>query len=95
MIELHRAIYKEGKQLDNSKLETNLKEFYQAVEDKVNDPTIQEYSKAVLQGTNNRSGRITRGKIIAGIINSSFNSKDLKAKLHFQFRERRGSILKF
>ena len=71
LIELHRAIYKEGKQLDNAKIEENLKGFYQAVEDKCNDGSVPEYSKAVIQGTNNRSGRIVRGRIIAGIINSS------------------------
>ncbi len=70
IIELHRAKFKENKTIDNSKLELALKEFYQKVENKDTDPVIQEYSKAVLQGTNNRSGRISRGKTIAGVINT-------------------------
>lgn len=70
IIELHRAIFKESKKLDEAKLESELKIFYQAVEDKSQDQNVQDYSKAVLQGTNNRSGRIIRGKIISTIINT-------------------------
>ena len=68
LVELHRALFKEKKHLNNAKLETELKRFYKKVEDKDTDVTIQEYSKAVIQGTNNRSARIIRGKIIADII---------------------------
>ncbi|MBN8572430.1 MAG: DUF262 domain-containing protein [Candidatus Kapabacteria bacterium] len=70
IVELHRTIFRENKKIDQSKLESELKSFYQAVEDKVQEPIFQDYSKAVLQGTNNRSGRIMRGKIIYSIINS-------------------------
>lgn len=71
LVELHRAKYKEGKNLDKEKLEAELKKFYKLIEEKDQDATVQEYSKLVLQGTNNRSGRIARGKIIAQVINSS------------------------
>src|SRR5690554_396085 len=70
LVELHRTIFKENNKIDQSKLESELKNFYQAVEDKIQEPAVQDYSKAVLQGTNNRSGRIIRGKIIYSIINS-------------------------
>lgn len=70
IVELHRIIFRENKNIDQSKLESELKRFYQAVEDKIHEQIFQDYSKAVLQGTNNRSGRITRGKIIYSIINS-------------------------
>lgn len=70
LVELHRTIFKENNKIDQSKLESELKRFYQAVEDKIQEPAVQDYSKAVLQGTNNRSGRIIRGKIIYSIINS-------------------------
>lgn len=32
-------------------------------------PDVQEYIKNVIQGTNSRSARITRGRIIAKVIN--------------------------
>lgn len=70
IVELHRAIFKENMNIDHAKLESGLKAFYQAVEDKIQEPIYQDYSKAVLQGTNNRSGRILRGKIIYSIINT-------------------------
>ncbi len=70
LVELHRTIFKENNKINQSKLELELKNFYQAVEDKNLEPAVQDYSKAVLQGTNNRSGRIIRGKIIYSIINS-------------------------
>lgn len=70
LVELHRTIFKENNKIDQSKLELELKNFYQAVEDKNQEPAVQDYSKAVLQGTNNRSGRIIRGKIIYSVINS-------------------------
>lgn len=70
LVELHRTIFKENNKIDQSKLELELKNFYQAVEDKNQETAVQDYSKAVLQGTNNRSGRIIRGKIIYSIINS-------------------------
>lgn len=70
LVELHRTIFKENNKINQSKLELELKNFYQAVEDKNQEPAVQDYSKAVLQGTNNRSGRIIRGKIIYSIINS-------------------------
>lgn len=71
LVELHRYIFKENFKLDLKKLETNLKEFYSMVER--NDPLeyIQNYSKAVIQGTNNRSSRIIRGDIIGSIITNS------------------------
>lgn len=69
IVELHRVIFKEGKVLDESKLGDELKTFYQKVENKTQEQNVQDYSKAVLQGTNNRSGRIIRAKIIAEVIN--------------------------
>ena len=60
----------EGKVLDEIKLADELNVFYEKVENKVQELNVQDYSKAVLQGTNNRSGRIIRGKIIAEVIPS-------------------------
>ena len=54
---------------DNKKIETNLKSFYAKVEAEDMSPDVQEYIKNVIQGTNSRSARITRGRIIAKVIN--------------------------
>lgn len=70
LVELHRTIFKEGKVLDEIKLSNELNLFYEKVENKVQEQKVQDYSKAVLQGTNNRSGRIIRAKIISEVINS-------------------------
>jgi len=68
IIELHRALYKDKLKIDNKKLEIELKKFYEMVEENNESPTIQEYLKSVLQGTNNRSSRIKRGEIIYSVI---------------------------
>ncbi len=71
IVELHRSIYKKNVKLDEHKIEIRLKNFYQEVDDKIQTQSVQDYSKAVLQGTNSRSGRITRGKIISSLIENS------------------------
>jgi len=59
------------------KLSQNLKCFYKEVDTFVIDEScdfsseIYKYKNAVVQGTNNRSNRITRGEIIKNIINHS------------------------
>ena len=63
--------------IDLNKLSNNLKTFYNEVDSFVIDEScdfssqIYEYKNAVVQGTNNRSNRITRGEIIKNIIDSS------------------------
>jgi hypothetical protein len=69
IVELHRGQFKESKKYDNKKIETNLKGFYAKVEAEDMSPDVQEYIKNVIQGTNSRSARITRGRIIAKVIN--------------------------
>ncbi|WP_299901352.1 DUF262 domain-containing protein [uncultured Aquimarina sp.] len=69
IVELHRGQFKESKEFDNKKLEVNLKEFYAKVDDEDMSPDVQEYIKNVIQGTNSRSARITRGRIISTVIN--------------------------
>jgi hypothetical protein len=69
IVELHRGKFKESKKYDNKKVEANLKGFYAKVEADDMSPDVQEYIKNVIQGTNSRSARITRGRIIAKVIN--------------------------
>lgn len=69
IVELHRGQFKESKKIDNKKIEANLKGFYAKVEAEDMSPDVQEYIKNVIQGTNSRSARITRGRIIAKVVN--------------------------
>ncbi|MFK8046398.1 MAG: DUF262 domain-containing protein, partial [Crocinitomicaceae bacterium] len=68
IVELHRALFKESKKYDNKRIEANLKSFYANVDAEDMSPDVQEYIKNVIQGTNSRSARITRGRIIAKVI---------------------------
>ncbi|WP_111309713.1 DUF262 domain-containing protein [Confluentibacter sediminis] len=69
IVELHRGQFKESKKYDNKKIEANLKNFYAKVDANDMSDDVQEYIKNVIQGTNSRSARITRGRIIAKVIN--------------------------
>ena len=72
LVESHRAMVSHGQELDHQKLGAKLKEFYALVDQSEIDS--EEYSEPVayrrasIQGTNNRSNRITRGRIIETII---------------------------
>lgn len=75
-IELYQAIIANGIELDKKTVAANLEKFYSAVEDV--DITIEtqekeliaakNYKNCIIQGTNHRSSRITRGNIVADVI---------------------------
>lgn len=69
IVELHRCQFKDLNTYDNKKLEDSLKLFYSKVDNEDASPDVQEYIKNVIQGTNSRSARISRGRIISKVIN--------------------------
>ena len=80
LVETHRVLIKENKSLAPKKVGKRLKHFYTLVDraghseegiEKENS-RIVEYNAATLQGTNDRRGRITRGKILQAVINGEF-----------------------
>ena len=73
-VETYRLLINEKKQLDKSKCRALLDDFYKNVDEvssdqyhgKNDEPKI--YYKAALQASNDRSNRISRGKIISNIL---------------------------
>ena len=72
LVELYWALERDGLDLNYVKTAKNLKEFYDHVDHVDSEPTddheIVTYHSAALQGSNSRTNRITRGKIIANIL---------------------------
>ena len=72
LIESYRAMVNHGRELDHQKLGAKLKEFYALVDQSEIDSEEHSepvaYRRASIQGTNNRSNRITRGRIVETII---------------------------
>lgn len=75
-VEIHRAIVKNGLQLNVSILRKQLDEFYSRV-DRVasgtpgDDKEAKDYYRAALQASNDRSNRIIRGKSVYAIIDGA------------------------
>jgi proline dehydrogenase len=77
LVEVHRALYKAKEKIKASRVSSAIKQFYQQVGKMsdlsdsrgTRDAIAYEYYQAALQATNDRSSRITRGKIIKKIIN--------------------------
>ncbi len=78
-VELYFAKFVECFEIDKAILKKTLEEFYNDV-DIINDETVvdneyisdvKSYKESISQGTNHRSSRITRGKILAKIIANS------------------------
>ncbi|MGG3738448.1 DUF262 domain-containing protein [Aeribacillus pallidus] len=68
IVEIHRILFKDKKQLSVKKTREVLDDFYTSI-DKLKDSAdpntdFYKYYNATLQGTNNRSSRILRGSII-------------------------------
>lgn len=68
-VELHRAVHKEGRQINVMETSRALRDFYLEVEDAASggvgeDEDAMKYYKAALQASNDRSSRITRGRLI-------------------------------
>ena len=80
IVEIHRAIFREEKDIKPADVGIRLIEFYELVDRvakaeegiSVENGRLQEYYKAALQGTNSRTNRIRRGKIIQDVINGDF-----------------------
>lgn len=79
LVEVHRAQFKVGLELELVKAGERLKEFYAAV-DRAADEGIEgvavgldvaAYARAALQATNDRSSRVTRGTIVARVLTGS------------------------
>ena len=72
LVETHRAIEREKLPLDPDSVGARLKRFYDRVNKYASsdegDKSAAEYYTAARQATNDRSSRITRGKIIAEVI---------------------------
>ena len=72
LVETHRAIVREGRSLCPDKVGTELQTFFDRVEgsaterDRADD--VNDYYKAAIQATNDRSNRIKRGHIISHVI---------------------------
>ena len=80
LVEIHRALFKEKNNVNPIEVGKQLLQFYELVDKstKANEEVgtehsrIQEYYKAAIQGTQSRSNRIRRGKIIQDVINGDF-----------------------
>jgi hypothetical protein len=79
MVEVHRLLSKKGVLLDPNAVRENLELFYDVVDGDGQDlehsplhwikrDRIDEYRKDTLQGTNDRSSRIRRGKLVGDIL---------------------------
>ena len=76
LVEVHRALLRQKLKLDPSEVRRKLKEFYGQVDEA--DTTqaggdtddVRRYHRAAIQATNDRSSRITRGRIIARLLGS-------------------------
>jgi len=71
VVELQRAIYHNRLDLDPKNVGSGLSAFYDEVDRSQgasDDAFVADYYKAALQATNDRGSRITRGKIIAGLL---------------------------
>lgn len=74
LVEVHRGIVKQGLTLDPDQAGGDLNEFYARVDS--TDATsaagaaenVTRYHRAAIQATNDRSSRITRGKVIAAVL---------------------------
>lgn len=71
-VEFDRVANKEGVTLDEEKLGPTIREFYSRVEAEMSqssgDDALQSYFKTTVQATNDRSARVTRGRVLRDII---------------------------
>ena len=80
LVEIHRALFKKEKEFKSIEVGKRLQKFYELVDKSARtdggfgteNGRLQEYYKAALQGTNSRTNRINRGKIIQDVINGDF-----------------------
>ena len=80
LVEIHRALFKAKKNIKPVEVGKRLLLFYDLVnklartdeEIGTEHSGIQEYYKAAIQGTQSRSNRIKRGKVIQDVINGDF-----------------------
>ena len=80
IIEIHRALFREEINIEPVEIGKRLLRFYELVnksaradeEFATEHHKIVEYYNAAIQGTNNRTNRIKRGKIIQDVINGEF-----------------------
>lgn len=80
LIEIHRALFKAGKNIEPVEVGKRLLRFYDLVNKSAQTDEelgkehrrIQEYYNATIQGTNNRTNRINRGEILQDVINGNF-----------------------
>ena len=72
LVEVYRAIHKEKLRLDPLEIGLKLKCFYEQVDNAQPNSNSSDdagkYLRAAIQATNDRSSRITRGEILAGIL---------------------------
>ena len=72
MVETYWAFKRDGLEMNPVKVSRKLKEFYNLVNESANaldaNQDAAKYHRSALQGSNSRSNRITRGKIIAEIL---------------------------
>lgn len=77
LVEAHRAIIKEKLDLKAAFVGSELSKFYDRVDKTGNEQDkaeqVNQYYKAAIQATNDRSNRIKRGQIVADIIRNGLN----------------------
>jgi hypothetical protein len=77
IVELHAAIYKRKLDINPNDISTASKAFYELVDDPEKrsrqESDQYQYYNSTLQATNDRSSRITRGKIIRNVIEKTIN----------------------
>ena len=83
LVEIHRALFKTEKKFSSAEVGERLQRFYDLVDESARtnedfgteNVRLQEYYRATLQGTQSRSNRIKRGKIIQDVISGEFDKK--------------------
>lgn len=74
MVETYWALKREGLGIDRKNVARKLRKFYTLVDQSDSSPDahkdITAYHRAALQGSNSRTNRITRGRVIAKILRS-------------------------
>lgn len=70
IVEIHRVLFKLKQELNTSEVSKKLAKFFELVDNKeyLTNENINNYRKATLSGTNDRSSRITRGDIVLKIL---------------------------
>lgn len=83
LVEVHRAVFRTGLEIDPKSVGQRLRQFYGVVDSESEgdeEPSISSearvYARAALQATNDRSSRVSRGAILAKVLSGGLEGAD-------------------